>query len=68
MIYQIFFGYLMLNSAFIWLGWVLWHINHCRSFNVKSSSHIFIKHIYIFSLAGFYGISTIFDYLKSSPV
>ena len=24
----------------IWLGWVLWHINHCRLFNAKSSLYI----------------------------
>ena len=29
----------------IWLGWVLWHINHCRLFNAKSSLYIYIKYI-----------------------
>ena len=24
----------------IWLGWVLWHINHCRLFNAKSFLYI----------------------------
>ena len=24
----------------IWFGWVLWHINHCRLFNAKSSLYI----------------------------
>ena len=28
----------------IWLGWVLWHINHCRLFNAKSSLYIYIKY------------------------
>ena len=27
------------------LGWVLWHINHCRLFNAKSSLYIYIKYI-----------------------
>ena len=27
----------------IWFGWVLWHINHCRLFNAKSSLYIYIK-------------------------
>ena len=26
----------------VWFGWVLWHINHCRSFNAKSSLYIYI--------------------------
>ena len=42
----------------IWFGWVLWHINHCRLFNAKSSLYIYIKYIG-FGLVGFYGISTI---------
>ena len=29
----------------VWLGWVLWHINHCRLFNAKSSLYIYIKYI-----------------------
>ena len=24
----------------IWFGWILWHINHCRLFNAKSSLYI----------------------------
>ena len=32
---------------FGWLvGWVLWHINHCRLFNTKSSLYIYIKYIW----------------------
>ena len=46
-------------------GWVLWHINHCRLFNAKSSLYIYIKYIW-FGLVGFYGISTIVAYLMPS--
>ena len=46
----------------IWFGWVLWHINHCRLFNAKSSLYIYVKYIR-FGLVGFYGISTIVGYL-----
>ena len=46
----------------IWFGWVLWHINHCRVFNAKSSLYIYNKYIG-FGLVGFYGISTIAGYL-----
>ena len=49
----------------IWFDWVLWHINHCRLFNVKSSLYIYIKYIG-FGLVGFYGISTIVGYLMSN--
>ena len=27
----------------VWFGLVLWHINHCRLFNAKSSLDIYIK-------------------------
>ena len=50
----------------IWFGWVLWHINHCRLFNAKSSLYIYIKYIG-FGLVGFYGISNIVGYLMSIP-
>ena len=46
----------------IWFGWVLWHINHCRLFNAKSSLYIYIKYIW-FGLVWFNGISTIVGYL-----
>ena len=46
----------------IWLGWVLWHINHCRLFNAKFSLYIFIKYIG-FGLFGFHDISAIVGYL-----
>ena len=45
----------------IWFSWVLWHINHCRLFNAKSSSYIDINNIR-FGLVGFYGISTTVEY------
>ena len=48
----------------IWFGWVLWHINHCRLFNDKSSLYIYIKYIW-FGLVGFYVISTIVGYLMT---
>ena len=51
----------------IWFGWVLWHINHCRLFNVKSSLCMYIEYIW-FCLVGFYGIPTIVGYLKSNPL
>ena len=28
----------------MWFGLVLWHINHCRSFNAKSFLYIYIKY------------------------
>ena len=28
----------------IWFGWDLWHINHCRLFNVESSLYIYIEY------------------------
>ena len=51
----------------IWFGWVLWHINHCRLFDAKSCFYIYIKYIR-FGLVGFYGISTIVDYLMPNLV
>ena len=51
----------------IWFGWVLWHINHCRLFNAKSSVYIYIKYIG-FGLVWFYGISTIVGYLMPNPL
>ena len=67
-------GYLMLNPRYTYIlniyglvGWVLWHINHCRLFNAKSSLYIYIKYIW-FGLVGFYGISTIVGYLMLNPL
>ena len=51
----------------IWFGWVLWHINHCRLFNTKSSSYIYIKYI-LFVLVRFYGRSTIGGYSMPNPL
>ena len=34
----------ILNIYIIWLDWVLWHINHCRLFNAKSSLYIYIEY------------------------
>ena len=48
-------------------GWVLWHINHCRLFNAKSSLYIYIRYIE-FGWVGFYGISTIVGYLMPNPL
>ena len=45
----------------------LWHINHYRLFNAKSSSYIYIKYIG-FGLFWFYGISTIVGYLMPNFV
>ena len=51
----------------IWLGWVLWHINHCRIFNAKYSLYIYIKCIW-FGSVRFYGISTTEGYLMPNPL
>ena len=51
----------------IWFGWVLWHINHCRLFNGKSSLYIYIRYIG-FGQVRFYGISTIVGYLMANPL
>ena len=29
----------------IWFGWVLWHINHCNLFNIKSFLYVHIEYI-----------------------
>ena len=46
----------------VWFGLVLWHINHCRLFNTKSSLYIYIKYRGFF-WAWFYGIPSIVVYL-----
>ena len=48
----------------IWFGWVLWHINHCRLFHVKSSLYIYIKCMIWFDWV--YSILTIVGYLISN--
>ena len=50
----------------VWSGLVLWHINHCRLFNTKSSLYTYIFNIY--DLVWFYGISTIAGYSMSSSL
>ena len=37
-------GVLYSTSQLGKLGWVLWYINHCRLFNAKSFSYIYIKY------------------------
>ena len=51
----------------IWVGLVLWHINHCSLFNAKFFLRIYINCIG-FGLVGFYGISNIVGYLMLNPV
>ena len=67
-------GYLMPNplytnisSIYVWFGWVLCYITHCRLFNTKSSLYIYIKYIG-FGLVEFYGISAIVGYLMPNPL
>ena len=62
-----FFFYVEQRVSLVGFGCVLWHINHCRLFNAKSSLYIYIKYI-IFGLVGFYGISTIVGYLMPNPL
>ena len=66
-------GYLMPNHFYLYtlniknfVWWVLWHINHCRLFNAKSSLYIYIRYIGFVWLR-FYGISTIVGYLMPNP-
>ena len=33
------------EHLYIGLGWVLWHINHCRLFIAKSFLYIYIKYM-----------------------
>ena len=64
-------GYLIPNPLYSSIlnihGLVLWHINHCRLFNAKSSLYIYMKYTG-FSLVEFYGISTIVGYFMPNPV
>ena len=65
-------SYLMLNLFYtyildIWFGLVLWHINHFRLSNAKSSLYIYIRYVG-FGLIGFYGTSTIVGYLMPNLV
>ena len=56
-----------ISAKFIWFGLVLWHINHCRLFNAKSSLYIYVKYIW-FGLVEFYGISSIVGYSMPNPL
>ncbi len=47
----------------IWFGLVLYHINHCRLLNAKSSLYIYIKYIG-FGYIGSYGKSSLYIYMK----
>ena len=46
----------------IWFGWFYY-----RLFNARFSLYMYIKYIW-FDLVGFYGISTIVDYLMPDPL
>ena len=56
----------------IWFGWILWYINHCRTFNAKSSLYICIKYIWFVRLGLwhinrcrlFNAISPLYIYIK----
>ena len=56
-----------IESPWVKFGWLLWHINHYRLFNAKSSLYIYIKYIGL-CLVGFYVISTIVGYLMPNPL
>ena len=67
-------GYLMPNPIYIYIyiymvgfGWVLWYINFCCLFIVKSSLYMCIKYIG-FGWVGFYGISTLAGCLMPNPI
>ena len=40
------YTYILNVYDLVWFGLVLWHINHCRLFNAKSSLYIYIKYIW----------------------
>ena len=33
------------NIILVWVGLVLWHINHCKLFDAKSSYFIYVQYI-----------------------
>ena len=33
------------EDILVWLGWFLWHINHCRLFNAKSCLYKYIEYV-----------------------
>ena len=59
------YTYILSIYYLVGLGWVLWHINHCRLFNAKSYLYIYILNIYDFVLLGFINHSGLFN-AKSS--
>ena len=65
--YAFFSDHFYCKLIMVQFGLVLWHINHCRLFNAKSSLYIYIKYIG-FGLVWFDGISTIVGYLMPNPL
>ena len=57
------------SGGLVWLGWVLWHINHCRLFNAKSRLYKILNMIcwLVGWLVGIYGISIFVGYLTPNP-
>ena len=55
----------ILDIDMTWFGWVLWYIDHFKSFNAKFSLYIYLRYIR-FCLVGFYGTSTIVGYLMAN--
>ena len=39
------YTYILNIYDLVWFGLVLWHINHCRLFNAKSSLYMYIKYM-----------------------
>ena len=52
------------SKYWVEIGLVLWNINYCRLFNVKSSLYIYIEYIW-FGLVEFYDIVA---YLMPNPL
>ena len=65
--YKLFLNFKKIRLFLLRFSWVLWHIYHYRLFNTKSGLYIYIKYIR-FGFVGFYGTSTIVDYLMPNPV
>ena len=59
------YTYILSIYDLVWLG--LWYISHCRLFNAKSFSYIYIKYIW-FGLVGVYDKPTIVGYLMPKPL
>ena len=54
------------SNIYVFVDWVLWYINHCRLFDTKSPSCIYIK--YIWFVVGFYCISAIGSILMQNLI